>query len=65
MNCPKCGSGSVVKDSRQINVGNRRRRACKKCEYRWSTYEVRGKLWKAVVKMLKNLYGKEIFNEIK
>ena len=63
-NCPKCNSKSTVKDSRPSSVGVRRRRACKKCKYRWTTYEIKEKLWKAAEKMLKVLYGKRIFDEL-
>ena len=62
--CPICKSPSSVIDSRESKQGFRRRRKCLKCNFRWTTFEVREKLWKAVVKMLKTLYGNDIFKEI-
>jgi hypothetical protein len=41
MNCDKCGGESEVIDSREIYGTKRRRRQCKACGLRWSTYEVR------------------------
>lgn len=40
MICPKCGSDSRVKDSRQTNDAVRRRRRCTACGYRFTSYEV-------------------------
>ena len=44
--CPECGSSSGVTDSRPVAampiIGKpaiRRRRACMKCDHRWTTYE--------------------------
>ncbi len=34
-----CGGPTKVIDSRGMNGGIRRRRVCKKCNARWSTYE--------------------------
>ncbi len=48
MPCPKCDSAnSIVKDSRPTMIGTghaaiRRRRACGKCTYRWTTFETIG-----------------------
>lgn len=45
MPCPKCDcANSAVKDSRPTMLGTghaaiRRRRACLKCTYRWTTFE--------------------------
>lgn len=42
MKCPNCNSKNTrVLDSRETNEGNaiRRRRACQKCEYRYTTFE--------------------------
>lgn len=38
--CPKCFNGSGVTDSRSAEATIRRRRKCKVCEYRWTTYEL-------------------------
>lgn len=41
MNCPKCGfSYSVVKDSRNTDLGKRRRRECSGCGFRYTVIEV-------------------------
>lgn len=39
MPCPKCGRGSVVKDSRRTRQSIRRQRVCRGCDHRWTTYE--------------------------
>ena len=43
MNCPKCGGALIVLDVRndsKIINSTRRRRVCKSCEYRFTTYEL-------------------------
>lgn len=40
MNCPECNADTKVIDSRPIEGGVRRRRACKACGCRFSTEEV-------------------------
>lgn len=40
MNCPKCGCGTFVKDSRHDEDQVRRRRECGECKYRFSTVEI-------------------------
>lgn len=39
LRCPLCGSGTNVLDSRPTSDGIRRRRACDKCQHRFTTYE--------------------------
>ena len=38
--CPRCGKRTNVIDSRQAPKGWRRRRECKKCGFRLTTFEV-------------------------
>ena len=38
--CEKCGGESFTVESRAIGNTMRRRRACKKCNWRWRTVEV-------------------------
>lgn len=41
MNCPKCGFAySVVKDSRNTDIGKRRRRECSGCGFRYTAIEI-------------------------
>jgi len=44
ISCPNCGCGDTdVKDSRPTDAHKgavRRRRACQKCDYRFTTYEI-------------------------
>ena len=41
MNCPKCGcEDSIVKDSRQVEYGRRRRRECCRCGFRYTVVEI-------------------------
>ena len=40
MNCPKCNSNTLVKDSRPVGRLVARRRVCKKCSYEFFTEEV-------------------------
>jgi hypothetical protein len=40
MICPECQGKSRVIDSRVIRLSHQRRRECKKCGYRWSTFEI-------------------------
>ena len=40
MDCPNCGNQTnIVVESRHVNACIRRRRECKKCRYRFSTFE--------------------------
>lgn len=39
MDCPECGNASRVLDSRAVEGRVYRRRICKTCEFRFSTYE--------------------------
>ena len=40
MNCPKCHKAdSSVLDSRPLKNAVRRRRKCKTCQHRWTTWE--------------------------
>jgi hypothetical protein len=42
MNCPSCGGKTKVLDSRESTPeATRRRRACKSCGERFTTYEIR------------------------
>lgn len=40
MNCPQCLGDTKVTDSRDANLGVRRRRECLECAHRFSTYEI-------------------------
>ena len=40
MQCPKCQSATRVLETRQGRHGTRRRRECRKCGHRFSTYEL-------------------------
>jgi transcriptional repressor NrdR len=40
MQCPICKSETRVLETRPIRLGNRRRRECKKCGHRFTTYEL-------------------------
>lgn len=40
MNCPRCNTKSIVKDSRPSPGTWRRRRECEGCGHRFSTYEI-------------------------
>jgi transcriptional repressor NrdR len=39
MTCPVCGAKTVVTNSRADNDNVRRRRECRECGYRFTTYE--------------------------
>lgn len=38
--CPECNEESFVIDSRDVEMARRRRRQCKNCGHRYTTYEV-------------------------
>ncbi len=40
MTCPECGAKTHVVDSRSQEDSKYRRRGCKVCRYRFSTYEI-------------------------
>jgi transcriptional regulator NrdR family protein len=46
--CPKCQNPSAVRDSRPIGRTTRRRRECKNCRFRWSTFEISAEYMKAI-----------------
>ena len=50
MECPRCHSDTQVIDSRAADGAIRRRRACKQCEHRFTTYERIAELEPLVVK---------------
>jgi transcriptional repressor NrdR len=53
MNCPKCGSEkSVVKDSRAVEYGRRRRRECCHCGFRYTVIEILAEDYKKYKSML-------------
>ena len=39
MTCPRCGKGTGVVDSRNYPTRVRRRRVCRSCKFRFTTYE--------------------------
>ncbi len=39
MKCERCGGTTDVTDSRPVKTGVRRRRACRACGHRFTTYE--------------------------
>lgn len=46
MKCKECASsGCAVIDSRECEMGTRRRRECQSCGYRWTTYEMTAEQW--------------------
>jgi hypothetical protein len=48
MRCPTCSNGATrVIESRVGHEMNRRRRACLRCDWRFTTYEVNGDALKA------------------
>lgn len=53
MYCPKCGSDSVVYDtvSNKTTIGHliKRRRQCKNCKERFTTYEILSSEYKALL----------------
>jgi len=44
MNCPICGEGTFVKDSRTDGEIVKRIRQCKSCKYTFSTVEIESEL---------------------
>ena len=44
MNCEKCGGKPGTVDSRRTNLTVKRIRACKKCGFRWTTFELSGEI---------------------
>jgi transcriptional repressor NrdR len=54
MNCPKCGNTrNCVIDSRKSTCNSvRRRRFCKACGHKWTTYEIT-EIDKALLEMFK------------
>ena len=50
MDCPYCGAGSRVVDSRPTHDGIRRRRICSECKRRFTTYERLGPIDIKVIK---------------
>lgn len=58
MNCIHCGCDkSKIVDSRHIDTYKRRRRVCKNCGKRYTTYEVHSDYYKLMKKCL-NIYYK-------
>lgn len=61
LSCPSCGAGLEVKDSRPSTWHGqpaiRRRRRCKKCQWRGSTYEVLDAGESRLPKMIAELRG--------
>lgn len=51
INCPKCQTASAVRDSRPIGKTIRRRRECKQCRFRWSTFEISAEYMGAIRKI--------------
>lgn len=62
MNCPFCGGPSQVKDSRPTTDGVRRRRECKTCHRRFTTFE---ELAQPDLRVLKADGSAELFEEAK
>ena len=63
VNCPYCGGrNSRVIDSREINDGIRRRRQCRKCNSRFTTYE---RLQPTGLFVIKKDQRREAFNKDK
>ena len=48
LQCPRCQGESGVRDSRPIGRTIRRRRECKQCRWRWSTFELSAEYMHAV-----------------
>lgn len=48
--CPACAGASEVNDSRSTNGTVKRRRECKACGGRWTTYEVSEGVYRSMVK---------------
>ena len=56
MVCPECNKDDIkVVDSRDSLKTIRRRRACKSCGHRWTTYEIPSNLWKVLPMIVKNM----------
>lgn len=51
LECPRCNGESGVRDSRPIGKTIRRRRECKKCRYKWSTFEISADYMNAIRKI--------------
>lgn len=51
ISCPKCQSDSGVRDSRHIGKTIRRRRECKQCRFRWTTFEISAEYMHAIRKI--------------
>ena len=52
-NCPSCQGESGVIDSRPIGKTTRRRRECKSCKHRWTTFEINADEMHALWKLTK------------
>lgn len=58
LRCPNCFSiSSKVSDTRNTthHITIRRRRECKNCEYRWTTYEIDSEKYALIIPLLTNL----------
>lgn len=40
MNCPKCGRGTYIIETRNTSIGTRRRHKCCECCHRFTTIEI-------------------------
>lgn len=57
--CEKCGGDSFTVESRQAGATMRRRRACKKCNWRWRTVEVEINAMNDLAKTIQLIAGKK------
>ena len=55
MNCPKCGSSTIVLESRPSGGSLRRRRECIECKNKFTTYEVDYNWYLCIKKMAEAL----------
>ena len=71
--CPKCGVyGVFVMESRHVtkrilnaNIDTvRRRRFCKSCKYRYSTYEIDSDKWASLSNIVKDVEYKKSINKL-
>lgn len=54
MKCPKCGLAySKIIDSRETDIGRKRRRECLGCQFRYNVYEVSEKEYEEIKKIAK------------
>lgn len=60
--CPKCGKGSKVTQSKAGRERTYKRRLCSECGEEWSTIEVTKEYWDHVLKQYK--FMNKIFDEL-